>query len=80
MQEYVSLVLAQATLFPLTVAGVVTTYIGDEVTLIDLSNVIDLFGVKNTEPAWEDAKYYDYNNNGEIDIYDITVLARKVKI
>jgi len=63
-----------------TVAGVVTTYIGDEVTLIDLSNVIDLFGVKNTEPAWEDAKYYDYNNNGEIDIYDITVLARKVKI
>ena len=28
-----------------TVAGVVTTYIGDEVTLIDLSNVIDLFGV-----------------------------------
>ncbi|HHY81518.1 MAG TPA: hypothetical protein GX505_02435 [Clostridiales bacterium] len=61
-------------------AGVVTTHIGDEATLIDLSDAIDMFGVKNTDPEWENAKYYDYNGNGEIDISDITVIARKIKI
>lgn len=54
---------------------------GDDVLdLIDLSNMIDWFGYKSSNPDW-DAIYtfFDFNNNGEIDIYDIAYVANLVK-
>ena len=44
------------------------------VTLIDLSNIIDMFGVKSSDDLWARAKYFDFNNNSEIDIADIVAL------
>lgn len=49
------------------------------VTLIDLSNVIDLFGVTSGSPLWSRAKFYDFNNNSQIDIADIVYVAQLIK-
>lgn len=49
------------------------------VTLIDLSNVIDLFGVTNTSSRWPRAKFYDFNNNNQIDIADIVYVAQLIQ-
>jgi hypothetical protein len=43
--------------------------------LIDLSNVIDLFGVKIGDAQWSSAKFFDFNGNGVIDIQDIVTVA-----
>jgi hypothetical protein len=50
-----------------------------EYTLIDLSDMIDWFGTDSTDPEW-DTKYifFDFDNNGEIDIYDIAFVARLI--
>lgn len=48
------------------------------VTLIDLSNIIDMFGVKKGDAQWSQAKFYDYNNNEEIDIADIVYVAKLI--
>ena len=48
------------------------------VTLIDLSNIIDMFGVRNGDPQWSQARFYDFNNNGEIDISDIVYIAKLI--
>ena len=48
------------------------------VTLIDLSNIIDMFGVKKGDPQWSRAKFYDFNNNEEIDIADIVYVAKLI--
>ena len=45
------------------------------VDLIDLSNMIDWFGIKAGDALWNTVKYFDFNNNGEIDISDIAFVA-----
>ena len=57
-----------------------STWIGEDgpVTLIELSNLIDVFGMTSADPKWPDFKFYDYNNNQEIDISDISELAKKI--
>ena len=54
-------------------------------TLIDLSNIIDWFGfVKvdgegNVNPDWNTIyTYWDFNNNSEIDIFDISFVAKRI--
>ena len=48
-------------------------------TLIDLSNIIDIFGTNNTHPNWNTHyTFWDFNNNGSIDIYDIVWVAQRV--
>ena len=49
-----------------------------KVTLIDLSNVIDMFGVKNGDALWAKARFYDFNKNKVIDIADIVAVAKLI--
>ncbi len=49
-----------------------------KVTLLDLSNVIDMFGVKRGETLWTKARFYDFNKNKEIDIADIVSVAKLI--
>jgi len=48
-------------------------------TLIDLSNLIDWFDFDETHPDWN-TKYifWDFNNDGRIDIYDVVYVARLI--
>lgn len=49
-------------------------------TLIDLSNIIDIFGIDSTYPQWQALyRQYDFNNNGVIDIQDICSIARLIE-
>ena len=49
------------------------------VDLIDLSNIIDMFGIKSDNLEWQTRyTFFDYNNNGEIDIYDIAFVAKLI--
>ncbi|MCL2766641.1 MAG: dockerin type I domain-containing protein, partial [Peptococcaceae bacterium] len=49
------------------------------VDLIDLSNVIDMFGYGQTTPGWNTLyKFFDFNGNGRIDIYDIVYVAQRI--
>lgn len=48
------------------------------VTLMDLSNVIDMFGVKKGDVLWAKAKFYDFNKNSIIDISDIVSVAKLI--
>lgn len=47
-------------------------------TLIDLSNLIDVFGADSSDPQWEEIRRFDYNNNGQIDISDIATMAQQI--
>jgi hypothetical protein len=49
-----------------------------KITLIDLSNVIDMFGVESGDELWTKAKFFDFNNNNVIDIADIVAIARLI--
>jgi hypothetical protein len=50
------------------------------VDLIDLSNVIDMFGYDTNTPNWDTVyKNFDFNNNGVIDIYDVVFVAQQIK-
>ena len=49
-----------------------------KVTLLDLSNVIDMFGVKSGDALWTKAKFYDFNKNKVIDIADIVTVAKLI--
>lgn len=49
------------------------------VTLLDLSNVIDMFGVKIGDALWTEARFYDFNKNNEIDIADIVAVAKLIR-
>ena len=62
-------------------AGVTFTSAEDrEFVLIDLSNLIDWFDFDTTHPDWNTVYiYWDFNNNGVIDIYDIVFVARLIK-
>lgn len=53
---------------------------GDHVVdLLDLSNMIDWFGITSHDPNWDsDYISFDFNNNGQIDIYDIAYVARLI--
>lgn len=48
------------------------------VTLLDLSNIIDMFGVKIGDELWSEARFFDFNGNKEIDIADIVAVARLI--
>lgn len=51
----------------------------DSYTLIDLSDIIDLFGVTNADEAnWPVARFFDFNSSGDIDIADISYIASLV--
>ena len=51
------------------------------VDLIDLSNMIDWFGIDYTHENWDDwYSFFDFNNSGMIDIYDIVFVARLIHI
>ncbi len=48
-----------------------------KVTLIDLSDAIDMLGMSSTMPEWnEKYRAYDMNGDGQIDIRDIVIIAR----
>lgn len=49
------------------------------IDLLDLSNVIDLFGTQVGDELWNAARFFDFNNNGEIDISDIAYIAKLIK-
>ena len=52
-----------------------------EYTLITLSNIIDRFGAKKGDADWDSIiRFFDYNNNGRIDIHDIVTVAQKIKL
>jgi hypothetical protein len=57
-----------------------TTVQGKEaVDLIDLSNVIDMFGLDANAADWDDlVKFFDFNNDGVIGIYDISYVASQI--
>ena len=48
------------------------------VTLIEVSNVIDMFGKNTDSPDWNECRFCDINNNGEIDIFDISSIAKRL--
>lgn len=50
-----------------------------EITLITLSDVIDKFGLNRYHPDWDTFRFFDKNNNGVIDIADITWVASRIK-
>lgn len=46
------------------------------VNMLDLSNMIDWAGISDSDPNWEKLYvFFDFNNNGEIDVYDIAYVA-----
>ncbi len=47
--------------------------------LIDLSDLIDAFGMTSADPQWNKYKFFDYNKNGQIDIFDISSVAKLIK-
>ncbi len=49
-----------------------------KVTLLDLSNIIDMFGVKKGDALWAKARFFDFNKNNVIDIADIVAVARLI--
>ena len=49
-----------------------------KVTLLDLSNIIDMFGVKSGDALWAKAKFFDFNKNKVIDIADIVAIAKLI--
>jgi hypothetical protein len=46
------------------------------VTLITLSDAIEVFGLTSSAPNWGQIRYFDMNGNGAIDIGDIAHIAR----
>ncbi|MDR2671042.1 MAG: C69 family dipeptidase [Oscillospiraceae bacterium] len=50
------------------------------VDLRDLSNIIDMFGVGSTDSQWTIRYvFFDFNNNGTIDISDIAYVAKLIQ-
>jgi len=49
------------------------------VDLIDLSNIIDMFGFDTSATDWDALfKFFDFNENGKIDISDIAYVASQI--
>ena len=60
-------------------SGIPGDFDGDGVvTLIELSNVIDMFDENTGSADWSTYQFCDINNNGEIDIFDISNIAQKI--
>jgi hypothetical protein len=49
------------------------------VDLIVLSNLIDAFGMSSDDSDWDSISHFDFNGNGEIDIFDISTVAQMIK-
>ena len=50
------------------------------VDLLDFSNMVDWFGIDSNHPEWYDFYvYFDFGNNGRIDIYAIAYVARIIE-
>lgn len=59
--------------------SVISTILNPEdVDLITLSNLTDMFGVDFTDPEWAEYRLFDFNSSGNIDIYDICYVAKLV--
>ena len=59
--------------------SVISTLLNPEdVDLITLSNLTDMFGVDFTDPEWVEYRLFDFNSSGNIDIYDICYVAKLV--
>ena len=65
---------------PFTTIGIKGDTNGDSiVNLLDLSDMIDWFGVTSDDAQWNSLYiFFDYNNNGEIDISDIALVAQMI--
>lgn len=44
--------------------------------LLDLSDIIDFFGIDSADPDWSRAKWFDIDRSGSIDILDVSHIAR----
>lgn len=49
-----------------------------EYNLLTLSDAIDFYGVTSNDVAWDEARFFDFNGNGQIDINDITFIAQQI--
>ena len=49
------------------------------VDMILLSNLIDAFGMTSDNTNWVNYSHFDFNGNGEIDIFDIVTIAQMIK-
>ena len=58
--------------------GISTILNPEDVDLITLSNLTDMFGVDFTDPEWAEYRLFDFNSSGNIDIYDICYVAKLV--
>ena len=61
-------------------SGIAGDFDGDGfISLIELSNVIDMFGKNSDSPDWDICKFCDVNNNKQIDIFDISSIAKHLR-
>ena len=57
-----------------------TNYDG-KLDLIDLSNMIDWFGIDSSDAGWNSIYiFFDFDNSGNIDIFDIAYVARLIGV
>jgi len=58
---------------------IVIRTVPENLTLIDLSNLVDWFGYDAQTEGWKkEYRYWDFDNSGVIDIYDISFVASKI--
>ncbi|MDR2357567.1 MAG: hypothetical protein LBD92_05755 [Oscillospiraceae bacterium] len=58
-------------------AGIPGDVDGDgALTLIDLSDLIDAFGLASSDDGWGDVKAFDFNDSEDIDIYDVSYVTQ----
>ncbi len=50
-----------------------------KVNLLDLSDIIDVFGITSSDSRWSTYRFFDLNGNGTIDIQDISEIAKLIK-
>ena len=68
-------------LFETSASGsiIITGAIPAEITLLELSSLIDAFGITSGHEDWSKYRIFDINNDGAIDIIDIIYFARLIK-
>lgn len=50
-----------------------------KISIGDLGYLAARYGMKHTDPAWTQAQRADINGNGEIDLYDLTFVAKRIQ-